>query len=190
MKKQKMQLFVMLGLLLLCLLAYILLMQHGKKIQAAEEETAAGESAKETVCQLDADSITAFSYQLDGTTYSYTKNGETWTYDGDVSMDLDEDKITSLLTAVTMVTCDDRIDDTEDLAQFGLDQPSNVITVHTDEKDTVISIGGYNDIAGCYYFMTNESQQIYVGNPSVCESFVNLPAYYLKEDVSENSVEE
>ena len=46
---------------------------------------------------LEVSDITQFSYVLDGTTLSFTKNGTEWTYDGDQSVDIDESALETLL---------------------------------------------------------------------------------------------
>jgi hypothetical protein len=189
MKKQKIQIVIMLVLVLLCALGYFLLNRYAQKKEEAEQAEA--EAATTTVCEIAAEDITGFSYQIDGVTYAYQKSGDEWTCEGYEELDLDEDQITALLANVTVVTCDEVLTDVEDYDSFGFAEPSNVITVTTDEKTITITIGDYNSTASCYYYMTSESDDVYAGNAAVCTSFILTPDNYeaIVEDetVSENT---
>ena len=57
-----------------------------------EEKTAEEEASTIYISKVDVDTITAFSYEVDHVTYTFTKDGDTWTYDGDTSLDMDEEE--------------------------------------------------------------------------------------------------
>ena len=57
-------------------------MKEIKKEKKQEEEH------KVTVTQMETSDVTAFSYERNGTTLSFTKNGEDWVYDGDTTIDI------------------------------------------------------------------------------------------------------
>lgn len=67
MRKQKVQMVVLVAVLTLLIGGYFLLQQYNKKQAEKEEEN------KIQVAEIDADAIEAFSYQLDGETLSFTK---------------------------------------------------------------------------------------------------------------------
>lgn len=184
MKKQKIQLLIMLVLIVVCALGYVLLNRYSEKKQ--EEELAEVAAASETVFQLAAEDITAFSYQIGDVTYSYRKDGDQWICEGYESIDLSETQITALLSNVTAIECTEVLIDVEDYDQFGFDEPSNVITVMTDDETVTITIGDYNDTAYCYYYMTSRSEDVYAGNASVCTSFIQTPDYY--QEITEETV--
>ena len=95
MQKQKKQMIVLVILLILLILAYIGVHFYSKKQE--EKENAKEEAEKIQVTDLEVSDITQFSYVLDGTTLSFTKNGTEWTYDGDQSVDIDESALETLL---------------------------------------------------------------------------------------------
>ena len=67
MRKQKVQMVVLVAVLTLLIGGYFLLQQYNKKQAEKEEEN------KIQVAEIDADAIEAFSYQLDGETYPSPK---------------------------------------------------------------------------------------------------------------------
>lgn len=179
MKKQKIQLVVMIVFIGICVLGYVLLNRY---TQRKQEEESADLAASETVCQIVAEDIQAFSYKVGDETYSYQKDGDQWICEGYEELDLSETRITALLSNVTVIECDEVLTDVEDYDQFGFHEPSNVITVETDDKTITITIGNYNSMAGCYYYMTSLSKDVYAGNAAVCTSFVQTPDYYQETD--------
>ena len=69
-----------------------------------EEKTAEEEASTIYISKVDVDTITAFSYEVDHVTYTFTKDGDTWTYDGDTSLDIDEEAIDSMLSTLSSLT--------------------------------------------------------------------------------------
>ena len=84
MQKQKKQMVILVILLILLILAYIGVHFYSKKQE--EKEEAKTEAEKITVTDIEVSDITQFSYVLDGTTLSFTKNGTEWIYDDDQSL--------------------------------------------------------------------------------------------------------
>ena len=64
-------------------------------------------------------------------TYTFTKDGDTWTYDGDTSLDMDEEAIDSMLATLSSLTAIEEISDYTDLKEFGFDQPEDLISYPT-----------------------------------------------------------
>ena len=160
MQKQKKQMIVLVILLILLILAYIGVHFYSKKQE--EKENAKEEAEKIQVTDLEVSDITQFSYVLDGTTLSFTKNGTEWTYDGDQSVDIDESALETLLNKASAITASDEVTEYDDLADFGLDDPANTVTLKTDSGLTTIYIGSQNEITNEYYLKTGDSDTIYV----------------------------
>lgn len=186
MKKQKIQLVIMIVLIVFCALAYVMLNRYSQKKQ---EEELGDAAASETICQIAAEDIQGFSYKAGDETYSYRKDGDQWVCEGYEGLDLSEAQITALLSNVTAIECDEVLKDVEDYSQFGFDEPSNVITVVTNDETITITIGNYNSTAYCYYYMTSLSEDVYAGNAAVCTSFMQTPDYY-QETETETGVSE
>ena len=91
MKKQKIQFIVILIVLAVLIAATFGMKWYNKNKE--EEKTAEEEASTIYISKVDVDTITAFTYEIDHVTYSFTKDGDTWTYDGDTSLDMDEEAV-------------------------------------------------------------------------------------------------
>lgn len=169
MQKQKKQMVILVILLILLILAYIGVHFYSKKQE--EKEEAKMETEKITVTDIEVSDITQFSYVLDGTTLSFTKNGTEWIYDDDQSVDIDESALETLLKKAAKITATDEVTEYDSLTDFGLDDPSNTITLKTDAGLTTIYIGSQNEITNEYYLKTGESDTIYVVDSATATGF-------------------
>ena len=91
MKKQKVQFIAILIVLAVLIAATFGMKWYNKNKE--EEKTAEEEASTIYISKVDVDTITAFSYEVDHVTYTFTKDGDTWTYDGDTSLDMDEEAV-------------------------------------------------------------------------------------------------
>lgn len=168
MKKQKRSFIIILILLAVLVAATVGLKWYNKTQN--EKKEAEDEAAIIYVTQTAPDEITAFSYELDGVDYSFTKDGDQWTYDGDKTIDLDEDAVSSMLGTLESLTATDEIDNA-DLSEYGLNQPSDLITFTTSQGVTTISVGNKNEMLGSYYIMTGEDKKVYLTKTSLADRF-------------------
>lgn len=169
MQKQKKQMIVLVILLILLILAYAGVHFYSKKQE--EKENAKAEAEKIQATDMEVSDITQFSYVLDGTTLSFTKNGTEWTYDGDQSIDIDESALETLLKKAAAITATDEVAEYDNLADFGLDNPANTVTLKTGAGLTTIYIGSQNEITSEYYLKTGDSDTIYVVDSATATGF-------------------
>lgn len=171
MKRQKKQFLLLVIVLLLLLLAYIGIRFYNQK----QEENDAKEKETETVqvTQIDASEITHFSYQQDGNTLSFTKEGEDWIFDEDSSVSLDVSAIESMLSVAGSLNATEEITEYENEAAYGLDAPANTITLTlADEKGEItLCLGNENAISGGYYLKTSNSGTIYLVGDEIVSAF-------------------
>ncbi len=144
MKKQKIQMLVIVVILLLCIVAYFLATRYAKQQEQRDKDSETQGQVNLTV--IDPDDVDAFSYIADGTTYSYTKNKDTWTCENDTSLKMDADSIATLLGNLKKITAAEAIDDYDSIVDYGLDQPQNTITVTCGNEKTTIDIGDYKEM--------------------------------------------
>ena len=71
MKKQKIQMFVIVVILLLCIVAYFAATQYAKSQEQREKDSETQGQVSLSIAKTD--DVDAFSYIVDGTTYSYTR---------------------------------------------------------------------------------------------------------------------
>ena len=108
---------------------------------------------------------------MDGETLSFTKNGSDWSYDADQSIDIDEDVLETLLEKAADITSTEEVTEYDNLADFGLEEPANVISLTTEEATTTIYVGSENEVTGDYYLMLADGDTIYVVDSTVATGF-------------------
>lgn len=183
MQKQRKQFVITIVILLVLLLAYIGIHVYNQKQEEKKEQE---EKENEiTVTALDTDAITSFSYQVSGETLSFTKNGDEWSYDQDTSLDLDEDVVNGMIEKAASLTAGDSFDDYDSLSDYGLDQPSNTITLTTKESTTTLYLGNQNAMTSQYYLMTGDGETVYAVDNTIATTFSKTVDTLVKEEDTE-----
>lgn len=169
MNGQKKQFIVICVFLVVCIAAYFVLKSYQEKTLEKEQKQA--ESEKITVIQIDSSTVTSFSYQLDGTGLVFEKEEDTWYYEKDHSIPIDQDAVTAMLSMVKKVTASEELKDVKDQAEYGLGQPSNVLKFCTEDGEKTITIGMKNEITGQYYLTGSKSGSVYLTDTDLSASF-------------------
>ncbi|NLK77878.1 MAG: DUF4340 domain-containing protein [Clostridiales bacterium] len=169
MNGQKKQFIGICVLVVLCVAAYFGLKTYNAK--TAEKEQKEEESKKIEAVKIDKEKVNAFSYQLNGTTITFEKDGDTWYYQSDHSINIDQDKINTMLAAVADVTSEEKLENVEDTSEYGFDNPTNVLTFTMGDGTRTITIGMQNEITNQYYIMDNNSDTIYIVDSSMSTAF-------------------
>lgn len=182
MKKQKIQMLVIVVILLLCIVAYFLATRYAKQQEQRDKDSETQGQVNLTV--IDPDDVDAFSYIADGTTYSYTKNKDTWTCENDTSLKMDADSIATLLGNLKKITAAEAIDDYDSIADYGLDQPQNTITVTCGNETTTIDIGDYNEMLQEYYIKICGDDKIYLADSTLKDAFSKKPDTMVQQEES------
>ena len=182
MKKQKIQMLVMVVILLLCIVAYFLATRYAKQQEQRDKDSETQGQVNLTV--IDPNDVDAFSYIADGTTYSYTKNKDTWTCENDTSLKMDADSIATLLGNLKKITAAEAIDDYDSIADYGLDQPQNTITVTCGNETTTIDIGDYNEMLQEYYIKISGDDKIYLADSTLKDAFSKKPDTMVQQEES------
>lgn len=182
MKKQKIQMLVIVVILLLCIVAYFLATRYAKQQEQRDKDSETQGQVNLTV--IDPDDVDAFSYIADGTTYSYTKNKDTWTCENDTSLKMDADSIATLLGNLKKITAAEAIDDYDSIADYGLDQPQNTITVTCGNETTTIDIGDHNEMLQEYYIKISGDDKIYLADSKLKDAFSKKPDTMVQQEES------
>lgn len=188
MKKQKRQFMILLALVVLICAAYAGVKFYDQRQQ--EKEKKQEEENKVTVTQMETSDVTAFSYERNGTTLSFTKNGEDWVYDGDTTIDIDEDTVKTMLSSATALTAEEKVTDYEKLSDFGLEHPSNTITLKTDDSEITLYVGDKNAITSQYYIKTADSETVYLISTTLPSEFNKTIEELTAEEETETATEE
>ena len=162
---KKKRLIVAVIVLILCIGAYA-----GVRSLHLDEEA---QEQEETVYmyQTDTDGITAFSFVSGGETLSFTKTDGTWSYDGDSSFAADQTTLSSMASALAQIEAEQALEEPEALSEYGLDAPSNTITVSTADGTDTLYIGNENEAAGGYYAKLEGGDTVYLIGTSLPSRF-------------------
>lgn len=169
MKKQKKQLIALCILLLICIVAWVGLTKWNKSQEQKKQEEE--EASKVTVTDVNTEDVNAFSYQYNNETLSFVKEDDTWYYEADKSISLDQDTMETLIATTAQLTAEQEIKDYEDLSEYGLETPSNTITLTTGDGTTTLLIGNKNDMLSQYYVKTDQSDSIYLAGSAVYTTY-------------------
>ena len=99
----------------------------------------------EIILSIPADTVTAFSWEYNGQEFSFHKD-ESWLYDADEAFPVDEQVMENLLGLYSDFSAAFVIENVEDYAQYGLDNPECTINISTDDENYQIVLGNYSNI--------------------------------------------
>lgn len=117
-------------------------------------------NADEVILTIDPETVTALSWTNETTSLSFHKD-ETWSYDDDADFPVDEETVNEMLELWNGFGAAFVIDEVEDTAQYGLDEPVATIQITTTEAiDGLETVDGddytYEITLGTYSTMDSE----------------------------------
>lgn len=154
---KKRGLFIVTGAVLLCLLlgVYIFL----KRQNSTEETAAVDEEDTEEIVSISSDEIKDLVFQMDDGEVTWVKEEEGWKLSEDEEFPVDEDKISTLTSALSSITAQRTLEEVSNLKDYGLETPVNVIKIEkTDGSTESISVGSKNPSTGDTYIYIGENQ--------------------------------
>ncbi len=177
MKKQIIQLSVVVCVLVVCILGYFIIKgQFDKKNEEKENQ------GKTTVFTLDDYKNTKkFSYKYDGNTLTLENNNGTWKLKENTKLKIDKSVIESeMLKELVEIQTSDVISGVEDLSDYGFSKKDGNISPTTNTvkvtdsngKSSVIYIGSANPYdSTLYYIMIKGDENIYTVSSDFVEAF-------------------
>lgn len=166
MKKQKLQMILILCILVLCVGGYI----AAKNIPEKETETVASQSY--TVTNVAQDNVVEMSYLYEGNIIELIKEEDEWKSKEDTNLPLSQALITTMLDYVCRITSDTIITEVDSLADYGLTNPSNTICLTLNDGSVVqVLVGDYLDITGDNYILLAGDPNVYTISSYTANSF-------------------
>lgn len=184
MKKQQRQLFIMAGVLVVLLCAFLGLKQYNK----AQADKPAAEEEKILVIDAAAEDVTQLAYDYEGGECAFEKE-DTWYAAQDHFLNIKQTRITSMVNAIAPLEASQVIENVTDLAQYGLTEPQKTITVETAAKSYILYVGDKNDLTSSYYVCFPSTSTVYVVSATDINRF-NYGLDELVEVETETSAEE
>ena len=185
MKKQQKQLIILLVVLVALAAGFFGLKQYNQ-LQSEKPE----EDEDITVVNLDRDSIVRFSYDNEGETYAFEKEGDTWYYTEDHSLTLNQNRITAMLAKVCPLTASQAIENVTDMTQYGLDQPAKTIQYETENESVILYVGDYNSVAKIHYLCKPSETTVYTVDGQSVNIFDNTLEDLIEEPDETEAVDE
>lgn len=158
------KLILLLLVLIVCLAAYWI----GNRFLGGDAD-----SESVAIASYDSGSIEAIRWIYDGNEIELTtSDGKEWAYAGDEDFPLDQDRAVDMASAVASIYAVKKVsDEPDDLARYGLEEPSLKIFVTADGEETEFDIGAYNETSGYYYLMYTGDTALYYVDTSLYETF-------------------
>ncbi len=180
-KKTKKLITPLILVLVLALLAagYVILKDYNDK-KAAEEET---EQPTEKVSVLDKTGFTMTMMRIGDGSLNFSYINDKWYWDKDEMFPLDTDQIEEMVSALSLVEAEVKVDNAGDPSEYGLDEPALTVTAaYSDGKTLVYDFGDVNDFNDFQYFRVSGDENVYMLDRAVSELFnTEIKNLYKKE---------
>lgn len=177
MNKNSRLLLILLGVLILCCALYGLMrFINDRNAAQAESEQDAQNEAMSLSDLGDAVSIT---YQSsDGSTLSFTKADDTWSYGADPDFPLKQSDVGLLASTLKTLSATRKLEGGEDLSSYGLDNPSNTVTATNADGGELTILLGSQASNGDYYAMRQGDETVYTISSSLAQVLKDLNDLY------------
>ena len=121
--KKKRGLLAVVGILLLAVLIGIYFLVKGLNQEETDTEQETTEPTGEEILAMSSEDIKSLRFQLDGREVVWNRKEDQWKLEGEEEFPVDTEKIEPLLSAVSSITADRKLENVENLKDYGLDEP-------------------------------------------------------------------
>lgn len=180
MKKKSMNLITAVAVLVVLSGAYVGVKTYVAKQE--EKENAEEEEEKTQVFSISSEDVQSIKFVIDKKEVTFEKNNDEWVKSDERDFPVDQDKLTEAIGSLNNVEADRVLDNVTDTTEYGLDDPTNTITItDKDGKETVLHVGMENASTSQYYVENGEDEsKIYVVADSVFQPFMKTLYDYAK----------
>lgn len=153
-KQQKQLIGVMIALAVLILLLCVAVL-----VTVLEEQREQAEAEASIIYVPLAEDAAGLAFtDANGEALSFTKDGDSWSYDGDSAFPLSQSTLSALADAVNGLTAGESFLPEEELSSYGLESPITLTVTDSDGTARVLSIGGAT-ADGSYYYATLDGEE-------------------------------
>lgn len=180
MKKKSMNLITAVAVLVVLSGAYVGVKTYVAKQE--EKENAEEEEEKTQVFSISSEDVQSIKFVIDKKEVTFEKNNDEWVKSDERDFPVDQDKLIEAVGSLNNVEADRVLDNVTDTTEYGLDDPTNTITItDKDGKETVLHVGMENASTSQYYVENGEDEsKIYVVADSVFQPFMKTLYDYAK----------
>ena len=139
-----------------------------------QTESSSEEENKTEVFSVKTDDIKSLEFIVDKKETTFEKKDDSWVKKDETAFPVNQTTLDSAASAIETVEADRVLEDVEDLTEYGLDSPSNTITVDTDDGTTKFNIGDENTSTNQYYISKDDDDStVYVVAADTVSPFMN-----------------
>ena len=132
------------------------------------------EESKTEVYSVKTDDIKSLEFIIDKKDTVFEKKDDSWVKKDETAFPVNQTTLDSAASALEKVEADRVLENVDDLTEYGLDSPSNSVTVTTDDGTTKFNIGDENTSTNQYYIAKDdEDSTVYVVSSSTVTPFMN-----------------
>lgn len=137
-------------------------------------ESSSDEESKTEVFSVKTDDIKSLEFIVDKKEVTFEKKDDSWVKKDETAFPVNQTTLDSAASAVKKVEADRVLEDVEDLTEYGLDSPSNTVTVDTADGTTKLNIGDENTSTNQYYISKDDDDStVYVVAADTVSPFMN-----------------
>lgn len=180
MKKQKIQILILLVLCIVCVGGYFIIRNHTFE---TEEETVSVD-----VTNFNKDDVTELILSGDHEVH-LVKSDDVWTENSLPDETIKESTVNTLLNEIANITTTETVVEApEDLSQYGLEEPFRTITaVLSDGTQVVIYAGNKSDLLSEYYIKVEGDDNVYLVSSNIVTDFDKDPEDFIDETETETA---
>ena len=137
-------------------------------------ESSSEEESKTEVFSVKTDDIKSLEFIVDKKEVTFEKKDDSWVKKDETAFPVNQTTLDSAASAIETVEADRVLEDVEDLAEYGLDSPSNTVIVDTADGTTKLNIGDENTSTNQYYISKDDDDStVYVVAADTVSPFMN-----------------
>lgn len=146
----------------------------GLNTYVTKKESSSEEGSKTEVYSVKTDDIKSLEFIIDKKDTVFEKKDDSWVKKDETAFPVNQTTLDSAASALEKVEADRVLENVDDLTEYGLDSPSNSVTVTTDDGTTKFNIGDENTSTNQYYIAKDdEDSTVYVVSSSTVTPFMN-----------------
>ena len=137
-------------------------------------ESSSEEESKTEVFSVKTDDIKSLGFIVDKKEVTFEKKDDSWVKKDETAFPVNQTTLDSAASAIETVEADRVLEDVENLAEYGLDSPSNTVIVDTADGTTKLNIGDENTSTNQYYISRDDDDStVYVVAADTVSPFMN-----------------
>lgn len=178
MKKQKIQMCILLAVCGLCVGGYFAISRHEFEIKEELSEV--------LVTDFNKDDVTGLTVSGDYELKLVKGDDGVWKEESIPEKAIKQESVNMLLSEIDNITTSETvIEAPEDLSQYGLDEPFRTITAElSDGTSVTLCAGAKSDLLSKYYVKTEGGESVYMVDSYIVEDFAKTPEELVEEETT------